>query len=312
VVIGNGNVALDVARMLTMDCDDLATTDIADHALEALRRSAVEEVVVVGRRGPEQAAFTNPELLELGDMTAAAVDVNPLDLEIPDDLREADPDAAAVKRMEILHKYAEEGAAGDGRRIVLRFLSSPVRLLGDERVEGVELVRNELRRSEDGSLRAHATDDRLAIKTGLVFRAIGYRGKPLAGVPFDERAGVIANEDGRVRAADAEHGAEYVVGWAKRGPSGVIGTNKKCAAGTTAAVLADLADGRLPLHSVASRDSVEAFLRSRQRDLVDFADWQAIDAHEQELGSPAGRPRVKLTRVDEMVQVLGRALRESA
>ena len=312
VVIGNGNVALDVARMLTMDCDDLATTDIADHALEALRRSAVEEVVVVGRRGPEQAAFTNPELLELGAMTAAAVDVNPLDLEIPDALREADPDAAAVKRMEILREYAEEGAAGDGRRIVLRFLSSPVRLLGDEQVEGVELVRNELRRSEDGSLRAHATDDRLTIKTGLVFRAIGYRGKPLAGVPFDERAGVIANEDGRVHAAGAEHGAEYVVGWAKRGPSGVIGTNKKCAAGTTAALLADLADGRLPLREVASRDSVEAFLRSRQRDLVDFADWQAIDAHEQELGSPAGRPRVKLTHVDEMVQVLGRALRESA
>jgi ferredoxin--NADP+ reductase len=272
----------------------------------------VEEVVVVGRRGPEQAAFTNPELLELGDMTGAAVEVNALDLDIPHHLREADLDAAALKRMEILRDYAEEGAAGNGRRVALRFLSSPVRLVGDDRVEAVELVRNELRRSEDGSLRARATDDRLTIATGLVFRAIGYRGVPLAGVPFDERTGVITNDQGRVSPADEAHGAEYTVGWAKRGPSGVIGTNKKCAAGTTGVLLEDLAEGRLPLREVASRASIEAFLRSRQRDLVDFADWQALDRHEQELGRTAERPRVKLTRVDEMVEVLGRSLRETA
>jgi ferredoxin--NADP+ reductase len=312
VVIGNGNVALDVARMLTMSCEDLGATDIADHALEALRASKVEEVVVVGRRGPEQAAFTNPELLELGDMTGAGVAIDPADLEIAPDLREEAPDKAAVRQMEILRDYADNGAAGNGKRIALRFLMSPVRVLGDDRVEGIELVRNELQRAEDGSLRARPTGELTTLETGLVLRAIGYRGKPLAGIPFDERRGVIANEDGRVTGPDGSLTGEYVVGWAKRGPSGVIGTNKKCATGTTTAVLEDLAEGRLPERGAASRESVVAFLRSRQSDLVEFADWQAIDEHEQGLGRPAGRPRVKLTTVDEMVGVLGPALRESA
>jgi ferredoxin--NADP+ reductase len=311
VVIGNGNVALDVARMLTMSCEALGATDIADHALEVLRHSSIEEVVVVGRRGPEQAAFTNPELLELGEMTGAAVDIDPADLEIAADLRETEPGVAAVKRMEILRDYAALQGAGNGKRIALRFLASPTRVLGDERVEGIELVRNELQRAEDGSLRARPTGELTTLDTGLVLRAIGYRGRPLGDIPFDERRGVIANVDGRVLGPDDSLTGEYVVGWAKRGPSGVIGTNKKCAAGTTAALLEDLSAGRLQDRDAASRDSVAAFLRARQRDLVEFADWQAIDEHEQDLGRPAGRPRVKLARVDEMVGVLGRDLRET-
>jgi ferredoxin--NADP+ reductase len=311
VVIGNGNVALDVARMLTLSHDDLGATDIADHALDALRESRVEEVVVVGRRGPEQAAFTNPELLELGEMTGADVLVDPSDLELPEELRETEPDKALQRRMEILRDYAARPVHGGGKSIALRFLHSPAQVLGDERVEGVELVRNELRRGEDGSLRARPTEATTTLETGLVLRAIGYRGRPLADIPFDERRGVIANDGGRVVGPDGHLTGEYVVGWAKRGPSGVIGTNKKCATETVGLLAEDLASGRLPAHEPASRGAIAALLRSRQSDLVDFSDWQAIDRHEQELGEPAGRPRVKLTRVDEMVEVLGRSLRET-
>jgi ferredoxin--NADP+ reductase len=244
-------------------------------------------------------------------MTGADVLVDPSDLDLPEALREIEPDKALQRRMEILRDYADRSPQGGGKSIALRFLHSPARVLGTERVEGIELVRNRLERSADGSLRARPAGETATLETGLVLRAIGYRGKPLAGIPFDERRGVIANDGGRVVGADGHLTGEYVVGWAKRGPSGVIGTNKKCAAETVAVLAEDLASGRLQAHDPASRGPIAALLRSRQSDIVDFADWQAIDHHEQELGQPAGRPRVKLTRVDEMVDVLGRSLRET-
>jgi ferredoxin/flavodoxin---NADP+ reductase len=310
VVIGNGNVAIDVARMLTLAPAELARTDIADHALAALERSRIEEVVVVGRRGPEQAAFTNPELRELGELADVDVAIDPLEVSVPPQFREQEPSKTAERNLALLREYATR-PRGAGKRIALRFLLSPTRIVGDERVEGVELVRNILERGADGSLRARPTGAHGVVPTGLLLRAIGYRGKPIPGVPFDERRGVIANERGRVIGPDGSHTREYVVGWAKRGPSGVIGTNKKCALDTVRVLTQDLAAGLLatPLHGAPA---VEALLRSRRPDLIGYADWETIDAHELAAGERAGRPRVKLTRVDEMVDVAAASRRLSA
>jgi ferredoxin/flavodoxin---NADP+ reductase len=320
VVVGNGNVALDVARMLVLTPEELAPTDTADHALEVLARSRVSEVVIVGRRGPAQAAFTNPELLELGELADADVIVDEAELERA--LAVADPrvaeDITCRRNVEILRSYASRPPAGRPKRIVLRFLLSPVAFLPDEhgRLGAVELVRNELAPAAGGGLRAQPTDERETIPAGLAFRAIGYRGIPLPDVPFDERSGVIPNSAGRVLEPDSRRPlpGEYVVGWIKRGPSGVIGTNKKDAQETVDAMLADLASsrnghsasaGRGPAHLPSAPDaaSVEELLRSRQPQLVTYAGWEAIDRHERARGEPAGRPRVKLTRIEELLRV---------
>jgi ferredoxin/flavodoxin---NADP+ reductase len=328
VVIGNGNVALDVARMLVLAPAELAPTDTANHALEVLAESRVSEVVIVGRRGPAQAAFTNPELLELGELADADVIVDEAELERA--LAVEDPDAeqdiTSRRNVEILRDYASRPAKGHHKRIVLRFLLSPAAFLADEhgRLGAVELIRNELVAGPGGGLRARPTDERETIPAGLAFRAIGYRGIPLPGVPFDERAAVIPNSSGRVLDADSGEPlpGEYAVGWIKRGPSGVIGTNKKDAQETVDALLADLAGhssngdrpasksgrestiaGHTHVPSDPDAASVEALLRSRQPDLVTYSGWEAIDRHERALGEPQGRPRVKLTRIEELLRV---------
>jgi ferredoxin--NADP+ reductase len=312
VVIGNGNVAIDVARMLVLTPGELAPTDTADHALGVLAASRVREVVVIGRRGPAQAAFTNPELLELGELTDAdiIVDAEELDRGLAVHDAKAEEDAIARRNVEILREYAAREPKGHSKRVVLRFLQSPTALVPDERghLGAVELVRNELVAGSDGALRAQATEERETLPAGLVFRAIGYRGIPLPRVPFDDRSGVIPNDGGRVK--DLESGqpvaGEYVVGWIKRGPSGVIGTNKKDAQETVDAIFADLAGsnghpGHLPEQPDAG--AVEALLRERQPDLVSYSGWEAIDRHERAAGEPAGRPRVKVTSIDEMLQI---------
>jgi len=312
VVIGNGNVALDVARMLSLTRDELAGTDIADHALDVLEHNHISEIVVVGRRGPAQAAFTNPELRELADLLDADVIVDPSELDRA--LAVADPHTTptAERNVEVLRQYAARPPLGRRRRIVLRFLLSPVAILGDpvHGVTAVELVRNELLPDEDGTPRARATSEHETIPAGLVFRAIGYRGIPLAGVPFDERLGVIPNEGGRVvdpATGDPRRG-EYVVGWIKRGPSGVIGTNKKDAQQTVDAILADVSasvNGDVPLLAPESPDpiAVESMLIARQPDLVTYEGWLSIDRHERALGEPSNRPRVKLTTIEEMLRI---------
>ncbi len=320
VVVGNGNVALDVARMLVLAPEELAPTDTADHALEVLARSHVREVVILGRRGPAQAAFTNPELLELGELAGADVIVEEAELE----RALAVPDAGAVqditcrRNVEILREYAARAPKGHEKRIVLRFLLSPAAFVPDEhgRLGAVELIRNRLVPAPAGGLRAEATDERETLRAGLAFRAIGYRGIPLPGVPFDERSAIIPNRAGRVLdpASGATLAGEYVVGWIKRGPSGVIGTNKKDAQETVDAMLADLsppsnddraASARGGAHIPATPDAaaVEALLRSRQPELVTYSGWQAIDRHERALGEPSGRPRVKLTRIEQLLEV---------
>jgi ferredoxin--NADP+ reductase len=312
VVVGNGNVALDVARMLVLATAELAGTDTADHALDVLAASRVKEVVILGRRGPAQAAFTNPELLELGELADADVIVDEAELEralaVSDPVAEGD--ITSRRNVEILREYAARQPAGHDKRIALRFLVSPIAFHAgpDGRLGSVELVRNELVTDERGALRARATEQRETIAAGLAFRAIGYRGEPLPDVPFDDRSAVIPNEGGRVldAAGGAAQPGEYVVGWIKRGPSGVIGTNKKDAQETVDAMLADLSsNGSGAAHSPARADGEEVarLLRERQPQLVTYEGWEAIDRHERGLGEPAGRPRVKLTRIEEMLRV---------
>lgn len=306
VVIGNGNVAIDVARMLTLSHDELACTDIADHALRALDESSIEEIVLIGRRGPAQAAFTNPELLELGELNDADVIVDAEELESALSVPDLNMEPTAERNVKILREYAARTPTGKAKRIVLRFLLSPIELHGDEsRVSEIVLGRNELVDSGDGRLRAQDTGQRETLSTGLVLRAIGYRGVPLPGVPFDERSATIANEGGRVIGADGRLSGEYTVGWIKRGPSGVIGTNKKDAQETVDALLADLSVGALHTPSQPDPDAIEQLLCERVSNLVTYEGWSEIDRHEQELGKPHERPRVKLTRIEELLRVAG-------
>jgi ferredoxin--NADP+ reductase len=311
VVVGNGNVALDVARMLALTTEELAATDIADHALEALSESRIEEIVILGRRGPAQAAYTNPELLELGELSAADVIVDPDDVALDEHSRafiESDKaDKTARRNVEIVTEYSRRAPMGKPKRLALRFLVSPVEIVGPERVSAVRVVRNELVLAPDGRLSARATDRFETIEAGLVMRSIGYQGTPVPGVPFDERRATIHNDGGRVTdpaSGEALPGV-YTAGWIKRGPSGVIGTNKKCAQETVALLLDDLAAGRLPEPS-ASADELERLLAERQPDIVDYVGWEAIDSHEKSLGEPHGRPRVKLTRLEELLRAAGK------
>jgi ferredoxin/flavodoxin---NADP+ reductase len=309
VVVGNGNVAADVARMLALTRDELAATDVADHALDVLAESNVREIVVLGRRGPAQAAFTNPELLELGDMTEADVVVDPGDAEL-DPLSRAfiESEAAhktAKKNVEILSEYSTRVPDGKRRRIVLRFLVSPAEILGSERVEGIRIVHNELAEDETGALRPRPTDVTEDIECGLVFRSIGYRGTALEGVPFDERQGVIPNDGGRVLDGDEPVRGEYVVGWIKRGPTGIIGTNKRDAQQTVEQLLEDLDAGRLLDPADPDRESLDALIAERRPDAVSYAGWQAIDSAEKSAGEPHGRPRVKLCSIEELLEAAG-------
>ena len=301
IVVGNGNVATDVARMLALTREELAQTDVADHALEVLAESNVTEIVVLGRRGPAQAAFTNPELLELGEMTDADVFVDPGDVEL-DPLSKAfiESEAAhttAKKNVDILTGYAAREPLGKRRRIVLRFLVSPVEILGSDRVERIRFAHNELVEA-DGTIRARATDITEELDCGLVFRSIGYRGTQLPGVPFDEQTCTIPNDGGRVR----DRTGEYAVGWIKRGPTGIIGTNKRDAQETVDTLLEDLDANRLGNPSDPDRDSLEALVAERQPDAVSYAGWQAVDRAEKEAGERHGRPRVKLCSFEALLE----------
>jgi ferredoxin/flavodoxin---NADP+ reductase len=306
VVVGNGNVAADVARMLALTRDELAVTDVADHALDVLAESNIREIVVLGRRGPAQAAFTNPELLELGEMTDADVHVDVRDVEL-DDLSRAwlESDAASAtsrKNVDILTGYAAREPQGKRRRIVLRFLVSPLEILGTERVEGIRICRNTLK-DEDGSLRACTTESIEELDCDIVFRSIGYKGVEVQGVPFDERKGTVPNEHGRILGDDRKPiPGEYAVGWIKRGPTGIIGTNKRDAQETVDALLEDLDAGRLNDPADPSRDALEELLDERKPDHVTYAGWEAIDSAEKAAGEPHGRPRVKLTTTDELLE----------
>jgi ferredoxin/flavodoxin---NADP+ reductase len=314
VVIGNGNVAIDVARMLVLDPDELSVTDTADHALVGLAQAQIDHVVILGRRGPAQAAFTNPELLELGELKRADVIVSPAEVELdPVSARwlEEQGDRTARRNVEVLTEYSQREPSGKSHRIELRFLRSPVEVLGDGdsgATSGLRVVRNRIEPDDSGNLRAVATAEQQVIDCGLVLRSIGYRGRPLPGVPFDERRGLIRNDGGRVTDEDGQPlPGEYVVGWIKRGPSGVIGTNKKDATDTIAKLVDDAERGRLNEPLASDPEAIDAWLRARVPALVSWAGWQTIDRHETSAGEPHGRPRVKLVRVPEMLAIAEQA-----
>jgi ferredoxin--NADP+ reductase len=306
VVVGNGNVALDIARILTVGVDRLRRTDIADHALEALAHSAIREVVVVGRRGPAQAAFTTPELLGL-QQTGIPIDILPMDV-----VRDAqahpphdDPAQtyATALKAQTLREIAQAPKAGGQRRVVFRFFSVPIALHGADSVEAVDLAHTRWERDRTGAPRVVVTDDIERLGTGLVLRSIGFASRPVPGLPFDEVGQRLPNRDGRVLDADGHAvSGVYATGWVKRGPSGVIGTNKGCALRTVTALLQDFRAGKLAAPSGA-RMVLGRLLDARQPHRVDLDGWRAIDRVERERGLAAGRPRLKLTAVDDLLAV---------
>jgi ferredoxin--NADP+ reductase len=296
VVIGVGNVALDIARMLSLTHEEFAPTDATDASIAAIESSPIREIVVVGRRGPAQAAFTTPELQEMGELAGADVVVDPADL------AGAEPEGTNAERnLAVLQEFAAREPEGKPRRVVFCFLQSPVAILGEERVEGVELVRNEL----DANDRAVPTEDRETLPCGLVFRSVGYHGVELPDVSFDAASGTIPNDGGRI-----EPGV-YCAGWIKRGPTGVIGTNKKDATETVHALLEDAAAGRLEPKPDATAVAVDALLAERGVRVVEYSGWTAIDEVERTAGEESGRPRVKLCSWDELLDAAKRVARRS-
>ncbi|MFD8751316.1 FAD-dependent oxidoreductase [Kitasatospora sp. NPDC059577] len=304
VVVGNGNVAVDVARILLTDPDRLAATDIADHALAALRRSRVREVVLLARRGPEQAAWTRAEFLALRQLPGVEVVVEDhpqvrAAIEAAAADRRAVPGSQAALLAGLpLVPYDGAAAPGAGRRIVLRFLSAPVGLSGDGRVEALAVERTAL---VDGD-RAEGTGEREVLRAGLVVRSIGHRGVPVPGLPFDERTGTVAHRGGRI--VDPATGrplpGAYVVGWAKRGPSGGIGANRACARETVDALLDDAVARALPVPEADHKD-FDRLVRRRRPDAVGLKELRAVDRAERERGEAEGRPRVKLATVPELL-----------
>jgi ferredoxin--NADP+ reductase len=310
-IVGMGNVAMDVARILSKTPEELSETDIADYALEALRASKVKQVYLLGRRGPAQAAFTPPEIKEMGELLdsdvtvladEALVDVHSLQY------LEANPDKNAEKNIAYITDYAARERTGKSKLLTVRFLVSPVELLGENgRVNAVKLVKNEAYLSDDGSVRPRATDVVEELPAGLVFRSVGYKGVPLPEVPFHESWGTIDNDKGRVQTGEGEQVTGlYTAGWIKRGPTGVIGTNKTDAQETVQCMVEDLAAGKILQPDDASREAIDTLVSERQSEVISYEDWKRIDAREIENGEAQNRPRVKFTNVADMLAVLER------
>lgn len=307
-VIGVGNVAMDVTRILARDPAELAKTDIADYALEALRRSRVREVFLLGRRGPAQAAFSPAEIQEIGELSRADLVVDPKELAL-DSASEAAlaPDPEARRIVDYLREVARRGEGSRPNKVRLRFCVSPAELLGEGgRVRALRLEGNALVPDGKGGVKARGTGRFETVPVGLVFRSVGYRGVPVPGVPFDEKSGRIPNDKGRVFGSDGKPlPGHYVVGWAKRGPSGLIGTNRADSVATVAAMLEDAKAGAFPRAAEPDPEALPRLLRARGLRFVTFQDWKRLDALERERGAAQGKVREKFSRVPEMLAALG-------
>jgi ferredoxin/flavodoxin---NADP+ reductase len=307
VVIGVGNVAMDVTRILARTHNELLETDIADYALEALARSSVKMIYVLGRRGPAQAAFTNPEIKELGEMEGADIVIDPSELQLDQYSLEAlEGDRLVEKNIQTMRQFSLHTPSGKPRQIIMRFLVSPVEIIGTDHVEAIKIVHNELVQRDDGSLSARATGKEEIIPAGLVFRSVGYYGVALPGVPFYEKWGIIPNEKGRVLTGmkGQQVVGDYVVGWIKRGPSGIIGTNKPDSVETAQMLLEDLNGGKLLSPSAPERDALENLLKERGICYVTFEDWRHLDQLEIAKGQAVNRPRLKFCRIEDMLNAL--------
>lgn len=301
-VVGVGNVAVDVTRILAKSVEELRKTDIADHALEVLKDSKVTDIYMLGRRGPAQAKFTTKELRELGELENADIIVNPAEVEVDQkSLASIADDPGMKKNIEILQEFAKKPLEGKPRRVHIRFLVSPTELLGENQVTHLRLEHNRL----DDSLNAVGTGNFETLPMEMVLRSVGYKGVALPNVPFDSKRGVIPNNEGRV--LDAPNGSpikgEYVAGWIKRGPSGVVGTNKADAHDTIKILVAEQAN--LPTINVedAKPEAVTKLLENKGVQYISFKNWQALDAHELSQGVSQGRPRVKVTSIEKMLEL---------
>lgn len=316
-IVGVGNVAMDVARILAKPIEELALTDIADYALAALRTSKVRTIHMLGRRGPAQAAFTNPEIRELCSLDGCDLVLQPDELRLDEHslaFLEQVKDPTHQRNVDIMQAHLEQGPGSQGRKLHLRFLVSPTEVLGQGKTEGLRLERNTLLQDESGTVRPQGTGQTEEIAVQLVFRSIGYRGVALPELPFDERSGTLPNTDGRILdpASSAPLPRLYTAGWIKRGPSGVIGTNKPDAIATVRAMLEDAGAANFGENLAAAAGSgfdpdpeaVSRMLAERGVRVVTFADWKRLDALEVERGEAVGKPREKFTQVADMLAAL--------
>jgi len=303
VIIGVGNVAMDVARILAKSVDELKSTDIATHALEALAESKVREIHLVGRRGPTQAAFTAMELKEMGELAVCQPIVDPQSLHL-NPVSEAElSDNNTARIMELLGEFAAAPLDTKPRKMHFHFLESPMAIYGTDRVDSIVLGTNYLAGTEPFKQWAESTGESTTLPCNLLFRSIGYRGVPMPGVPFDEKKGLIPNVEGRVQEEGGTLPGLYVAGWIKRGPTGIIGTNKPDSHNTADRLLEDLPS--LPHCPVRAPEAIPALLGARGVRYVSMADWQKIDAAEQARGVAVGKPRERFTRIEEMLAALG-------
>ena len=296
VIVGNGNVALDVARVLLMAADQLATTDAARHALDALSDSHINEVVILGRRGPRHAAFSAAEFLALGYLDGVDIIIDEGELDTPSE----DDDVETRLKLDLIREYAARPTTPGNKRIIFRFQTSPTEVVGDGRVEGLRVSRNATG-ERGGLLLAGPVADTELIETSLILRSIGYHGAAIDGVPYDPSRGIVPNDDGRVVDENQKPlPGVYVAGWIKRGPRGVIGTNRTCAHESVAALLADF-DAGILAHEVSDRDALLAALADRGAEPVTWTGWRAIDAVERTRGAAESRPRDKFVSIDDML-----------
>ncbi len=310
-IVGIGNVAMDVARILCKTYDELAETDMADYALEALKRSKVKNVYLLGRRGPAQAAFTPPEIKEMGELVDADVTVRSDEAKLDAaslEAMEAEADKNVEKNVAYINEYSERELTGKSRLLTIRFLVSPTEVIGrDGQVCAIRMVKNEAYQSEDGAVRARATDVFEDLPVGLLFRSVGYRGVALPEIPFHESWGTILNDQGRVQNSDGSQVTGlYTAGWIKRGPSGVIGTNKTCAQETVNCMVEDLGKGTHLNPEHTDPQAMETLLQTRKPNYLSWTDWKTLDEIEHSKGEAAGRPRVKFTSVREMLAATGK------
>lgn len=304
VIIGQGNVAADVSRILSKTVDELKHTDIAQHALDALAESKIREIHVVGRRGPAQAKFTPKELREFGELEDCDPVVNPDDLDLnPASQKELEDknNATSIKVYNLFKEFSERSPSGKKRRCYFRFLLGPAELIGTDKLEKVVFEKNSLQ-GDPFSQSARGTGEKLELEAGILFRSIGYRGVPIEGVPFDEKRGVFPNDNGRITENGKVVPGLYAAGWIKRGPTGIIGTNRADSVATVDSLLQDI--DSLSADQKPGAEGLLPLFRERNVRFVSYQEWKQIDNKEIERGKPAGKPREKFTAVDEMLTVL--------
>ena len=306
-VVGVGNVAMDVARVLSCNVDELAKTDAAGYAVSALRASKVKTVWLLGRRGPAEAAYSPVEITELGELDVCDLVVDPKEAALDEVSKKELSDLAVKKKVDYVQAHALKGEGSKARKIRARFRVSPVEVIGkDGKVSAVRIEKNKLVADDKGRVKCVGIGEFETIPIGMILRSVGYRGVPIAGVPFDEKSGHIPNENGRVLPAPGQPAlpGQFVVGWAKRGPSGLIGTNRADSVATVQALLEDLKAGKLPASAAASPEAAAKLLESKKVRALSFADWQRLDALEKANGAKANKIREKFTRIEDMLASL--------